>query len=69
MDFINNQDNIDKHVQFDETPDGEDDEDARVDPDIEREEENEPVLDNRNATIPPFSTQVLIKYPAQVTQK
>jgi len=47
VDFINNQDNIDKHVQFRKTPDGEDDEDAGVDPDIDEEEEDEPLLDNR----------------------
>ena len=49
LDFINNQDNIDKHVQFDQTPDGMDDEDAGVDPNIDEEEEDEPLLDNRNA--------------------
>ncbi|KAF9537355.1 hypothetical protein EC957_008395, partial [Mortierella hygrophila] len=48
VDFINNQDNIDKHVQFDKTPDGEDDEDAGVDSDIDEDEEDEPLLDNRN---------------------
>ena len=48
VDFINNQDNIDKHVQFDKTPDGEDDEEAGFDPDIDEEEEDEPLLDNRN---------------------
>jgi hypothetical protein len=50
MDFINNQDNIDKQVQFDKTPDGEDDEDAGFDPDIDEKEEK-PVLDNKNAAI------------------
>ena len=47
VDFINNQDNIDKHVQFRKTPDGEDDEDAGIDPDIDEEEEDEPLVDNR----------------------
>ncbi|KAF9538257.1 hypothetical protein EC957_007039, partial [Mortierella hygrophila] len=42
LDFINNRDNIDKHVQFEKTPDGEDNKDARDSPDIEVEEENEP---------------------------
>ncbi|KAG0197188.1 hypothetical protein BGX33_000881, partial [Mortierella sp. NVP41] len=41
--FINNQDNIDKHVQFDKIPDGEDDEDAGVDPDIDEEKEDIPL--------------------------
>ncbi|KAG0356099.1 hypothetical protein BGX24_006488, partial [Mortierella sp. AD032] len=49
VDFINNQDNIDKHVQFNKTPDGEDDEDAGVDPDIDEDEEDEPLVDNRQA--------------------
>ncbi|KAF9172732.1 hypothetical protein BGX20_004990, partial [Mortierella sp. AD010] len=39
--------NIDKHVQFQNTPDGEDDEDAGVDPDIDEEEEDEPLIDSR----------------------
>ncbi|KAF9144710.1 hypothetical protein BGX30_011731 [Mortierella sp. GBA39] len=45
LDFINNQDNTDKHVQFEKTPDGED---AGDGPDIEAEEEDEPPFDNRN---------------------
>jgi len=51
VDFISNQDNVDKNVQFDKTPDGEDDEDAGVDPDIDEEEEDVPVLDNRSAAV------------------
>jgi hypothetical protein len=47
LDFINNQNNIDKHVRFMSTPDGEDDEDAGIDPDIDEEEEDEPLSDNR----------------------
>ncbi|KAG0375649.1 hypothetical protein BGX24_008838 [Mortierella sp. AD032] len=46
VDFINNQDNIDRHVRFRNTPDGEDDDDAGIDPDID-EEEDEPLVDNR----------------------
>ncbi|KAF9542702.1 hypothetical protein EC957_001757 [Mortierella hygrophila] len=38
---------IDKYVQFKKTPgDGEDDEDAGVDPDIDEEEEDELLFDN-----------------------
>ncbi|KAF9158228.1 hypothetical protein DFQ26_007864 [Actinomortierella ambigua] len=43
LDFINNQDNIEKHVHFDRTTNVEDDEDTGMDPDIDEEEEDEPL--------------------------
>ncbi|KAG0249327.1 hypothetical protein DFQ27_000208, partial [Actinomortierella ambigua] len=42
------EDNIDKYVNFDNTPDGEDDDSAGIDPGIEEDEEG-PLVDNRRS--------------------